>query len=82
MQPVGLTERVGGWVEEFGKEIQFVKNCNAFDTPALAPEGGRGGLPTLREYRRTLHILYVMVQFGILSFCTKSLKFDIYYLFY
>jgi hypothetical protein len=31
-------------VEEFGKEIQFVKNCNLFDTPALAPKGRRGEL--------------------------------------
>ena len=56
MQSVGPTERVGEGVEEFGNEIQFVKNCNSFDTPALAPKGCRGGLPTLREYRRTLHI--------------------------
>ena len=56
MQSVGPTERVGEGVEEFGNEIQFVKNCNSFDTPALAPKGRGDGLPTLREYRHTLHI--------------------------
>ena len=56
MQSVGPTEWVGEGVEEFGKDIQFVKNCNSFDTPALVPKGRRGGLPMLREYRRTLHI--------------------------
>ncbi len=32
--------------------------------------------PTLREYRRTLHIKYFMFTFGILSPCVKTLRFD------
>ena len=52
MQSVGPTERVGEGVEEFGNEIQFVKNCNSFDTPALAPKGRRSGFTGLRPFRR------------------------------
>ncbi len=43
----------GRGVEEFGKEIQLVKNCTSFDTPALVPKGRRGGFETLCGYRRT-----------------------------
>ena len=68
-QSVGPTERVGAGVEEFGNDIQFVKNCNSLDTSALAPKGRRGGLPTLREYRRTLRFKYLVIEFRILPYC-------------